>query len=120
MLIIVFSEDKLTLSMFSTFIKKYFHENIITKEINCLFNIDYQNFVLDVAVQESLKGKNILIRYKTKSSLIIPEFPQFEKANLIVKFEGIYSIFPLILKINGYGISEEEFLKRWNLFLKSC
>lgn len=119
MLIIVISEDKLTMSMFSSFVKKFFHENILIKEINNLFNVEFQSFMLDVAIQESLRGKNILIKYKTKESLIIPDLPQFNKANLLVKFEGLYSLYPLILRLNGYGVTEEEILKKWDLFLKT-
>lgn len=117
MLIIAFSEDKLSLTMFYDFFKKFYCSNIIVKDLNSLFDYSYQEFILKTALQESFNRKNILIKYKIKSSLI-PDIPDIERANLIVKFEGLFSIFPMIIKTDISELTEERIIKDWNKFIK--
>ncbi len=96
-IITVIASDRLTLGMFTDFIKSIYWkaQEVKAVDINCLLSSDFQGS----SFEETLNlGKNALARYFLEKNFILKLPPVFiEKSDLVLHFIG-NSMVPVVLE----------------------
>jgi hypothetical protein len=110
MILTLVSSDKLTLAMFSDFYKRIYSPYIKMVDINCLYSRQIVDSSLKDVRALSLKGKDILIKFKIKINTIDITPSIVENSDTIIKFD-LFSMEPIIVKHSMTDI--ESIIDRW-------
>jgi hypothetical protein len=111
-IITIASSDKMTISMFHDFYKSLYSSDIKAIDLNCLYSSEIIASKIMEILDLSQRGRDILIRYKTKVQTKIIDPLVIEKSDLVVKFD-IFSTEPEVIK--GLNPSSESILSRWKI-----
>ncbi len=104
------SSDKMTISMFYDFYKSIYSSDIKAVDLNCLYSSEVISSKIMELLDLSQRGRDILIRYKTKVQTKIIDPLVIEKSDLVIKFD-IFSTEPEVIK--GLNPSTEAIISRW-------
>ena len=85
---------------------------MLFRSLNCLYSSEIIASKIMEILDLSQRGRDILIRYKTKVQTKIIDPLVIEKSDLVVKFD-IFSTEPEVIK--GLNPSSESILSRWKI-----